>query len=558
MAVIWGSLHSTYPQQPFFIRALEVSLIGLAAGWVLLRWGLLATMLTHYIGNASIVGALFLLSGNGSLQLAAAAVVGLPLVLFLPALGAWLRGGRLPNLPPQPAPPAAHLPVVQPRPLGAAPRTFPWLVLPLLGGVGLLAALAPSQPGDRLQLAIGRHQAIAQATHVLEQLSAPTTWPIVLADVRTISAGADATYLLRTVGPTATTQFFATVRPPAVWQVRFARPLQQDEVSIQLGPSGELAGFLRQVEEAATGASPTLTEAQQIAFRWLANLSGRDDWTLVSAGQTRRDQRVDSSFLWERPDWRAGEATLRAQVLLYGNELGAYLPFVKLPEAFLRDLQRETTLESTLRTARDLLPMGTLLALALLFLRAFRRGETDLRVGWLLGLLAGGSTLLTMLFTLPKQLSGYVNTLDLTSYTLWLLSGRVREALLLGAATFALGALAPALLRRAGHPLTPPCPREVAGGLAGALALFLAPLAAWTLRNWLAPATLRAPSGLPPFDGTPAVPGSAGERIRGRCHRWDGRCRGAAAPHHLALAARAGRASGSGRALERCDRQWPS
>ncbi|MCS7002768.1 MAG: CPBP family glutamic-type intramembrane protease, partial [Dehalococcoidia bacterium] len=97
VAAVWGSLHSTYPQQPFFIRALELTITGVLAGFVFLRWGIVAVTLTHYIGNASVAGALFLLSGNLGLQVAAVVVILLPTLLLLPALVSWLRGRPLPE-----------------------------------------------------------------------------------------------------------------------------------------------------------------------------------------------------------------------------------------------------------------------------------------------------------------------------------------------------------------------------------------------------------------------------------------------------------------------------
>ncbi|GIW05430.1 MAG: hypothetical protein KatS3mg060_0235 [Dehalococcoidia bacterium] len=507
VALVWGSLHSTYPQLPFYVRALEVAVIGVLAGLVLLRWGLAATLLTHYVGNTSIVGALFLLSGNLMLQLAAVVVIALPLLLLLPAAIALVRGAALPDLPPQPRIEASP-PPPPPSARGApAPRWPWWVLLPALSALAGLAALAPPRPGDGLRLAATREEAIAAAGQVLRQIGAPLDYPLVFSEVLDRTGGAEATFLLRTLGPAETTQVYETLLPPAVWTVRFVRPLQKDEVAVQLGPSGTLAGVVRQVDDAAAGASPTAAEARPIAERWLHELSGRSDWVLVTASQVRRENRTDSAFIWERPGWTAGPtdapASLRVQIVLYGNELGAYQPFLKLPEAFVRELRRDSGVEGAVRTLRDLALLGGVAALAIIAIRAVRRGDVDLVFGGRLALAAGVALAVSLAASIPDLLATYLTTLDVPSFVVWLVSGRLRDALFLLAAVGGIGSLAPGLLRRAGGQLAPPTGREVGLGVLGAVGIATASLAGWAVQAWLAPATLRAPGGLPPFDAMP-------------------------------------------------------
>lgn len=81
-ALVWGSLHANWPQQPFYVRSIEVAGAGIISGLLLVRFGILATLVNHYVSNAAIVAALFLLSGNAYLQVSGVVAVALPAVVY--------------------------------------------------------------------------------------------------------------------------------------------------------------------------------------------------------------------------------------------------------------------------------------------------------------------------------------------------------------------------------------------------------------------------------------------------------------------------------------------
>src|SRR5439155_22418750 len=91
---IWGFGHAGYPQQPFYIRGVEVGIGGVALGIIMLRWGILPTLVWHYSVDAMYSAMLLVRSPNPYLKFSGAVSAGFVLlpVLAAPAL-CWSRGG---------------------------------------------------------------------------------------------------------------------------------------------------------------------------------------------------------------------------------------------------------------------------------------------------------------------------------------------------------------------------------------------------------------------------------------------------------------------------------
>ena len=93
-AFAWGFLHSNYPQEPAYIRGLEVGLIGIVAGLVMLRWGIWATLTWHYTVDAFLISTSLLRSEGIYLRVSGAIVGGAALIpLGIAAISYLSRGG---------------------------------------------------------------------------------------------------------------------------------------------------------------------------------------------------------------------------------------------------------------------------------------------------------------------------------------------------------------------------------------------------------------------------------------------------------------------------------
>ncbi len=92
-AFIWGFGHATYPNQPFWIRGVEVGVAGVIVGVIFLRFGILATLIWHYTVDAFYTAFLLLDSGNLYFVLTAAVGAGLVAIPLILTLAAYLRTG---------------------------------------------------------------------------------------------------------------------------------------------------------------------------------------------------------------------------------------------------------------------------------------------------------------------------------------------------------------------------------------------------------------------------------------------------------------------------------
>ena len=77
---IWGFGHAGYPQQPFYIRGVEVGIGGVALGIIMLRFGILPTLVWHYSVDAMYSAMLLIRSESLYYKLSGVAAAGIMLL----------------------------------------------------------------------------------------------------------------------------------------------------------------------------------------------------------------------------------------------------------------------------------------------------------------------------------------------------------------------------------------------------------------------------------------------------------------------------------------------
>ena len=464
-AFAWGFLHSNYPQEPAYIRGVEVGLVGIVAGLVMLRWGIWATLVWHYTVDASLISTSLLRSHGAYLRVSGAIVGGAALIPLAIAGISYLSRGRfeadaaLLNS-------ARPLPVLQvdatsratqeaaaEMPSGytaMSPRTLAVLVACGVLGVALLAGVKREAIGDFVRFQIRASEATARADQVLRDNKLdPATYQHTTTITYTFD-GYTNEYLRRTIGIAAANRVYRDQVPSAFWTVRYFRDSQNEEYLAVLQPNGSLHSLHHTLDEKAPGANLTKEEALARAEAYLRDQKKLDlsPWNLVETNTDKRPARTDHTFTWEQKtalDAAAGSsgAHVRMQVQVQGDEVSGYRVFIKIPEIW-RDAESRVTAAQIMQTFGKVLLVGVaLITVLVVSLRGLKHPEIAQvpwrRLGkWSAWVLL--AAIVSFADRAPQLLSTYTTTWPLkTFYAILFMSLLFITALYLAAAFLLLG-----------------------------------------------------------------------------------------------------------------------
>jgi hypothetical protein len=401
-ALVWGFLHSAYPQQPGYVRGIEVGLIGMVAGWVMLRWGIWATLVWHYTVDALLIGLFLLRSGSLYFKLSGGVVVALAVFPLAAAAGlfavhrrfaanAKLLNQALPLVPRE-----KDVAEAEARP-AVRPTGYQGLSLPMrkglaLAGVASVLFLAltprPESIGNFVRFSITANEAGARADAVLaaRQVDARTYRRVV--SVVNNFHGDTAEFLRRELGVAGANELYSTRVPAALWLARYFRDSEKEEYHVALLPDGSFHALHHPLAERAEGANLTKEEAQARAEAWLRGEKKIDlaQWHVVEATSDKRPGRTDHKMVWEEIQainslsgpGKDRAAHVRMEMKVQGEEVSGYRRFVKLPEEW----ERKHTEDTLARTAYAVSRVGALAAVVVWMLVIFFRNLRNTPVPW--------------------------------------------------------------------------------------------------------------------------------------------------------------------------------
>ncbi|MFI5120150.1 MAG: CPBP family intramembrane glutamic endopeptidase [Thermoanaerobaculia bacterium] len=437
-ALIWGFAHSTYPNQPFYIRGVEVGLAGILIGAVMLKADLFPLLVWHFTVDAVYTALLLLRSSNPYFVVSGAAA---SLVLLLPLAASLLlyfrRGGFTPEddltnaaTGSAPAPPRVEEVVpsacAPPRTLSPA-RALGALALALAAFAAARWILLRPGPWDDVRVTVDRNAARAAADAFLKAAGDDPTGYLTVAMTATAlpavedsaetgagllpygESGQAERWLLERGGMPLLTKWATTVFPGPVWNVRYMRALDEHGATVAVDArTGRVVGFHRSFPEAEPGASPDESVARVQAASVFATF-GLDPraWDVVSSKSETRKARKDTHVVFESRLERSGEATRRAVTGLAGDVPSLFATALKLPEEWVRAREKSTA-ATWVAISWKVVAWGTLLGLLVVeFVRLARKGVIPWRRSLRLGAVLAMPLVLARFVSLPLALARY-------------------------------------------------------------------------------------------------------------------------------------------------------
>ena len=366
-AFLWSFLHSNYPQEPAYIRGIEIGLVGIVAGIVMLRWGIVATLIWHYTVDASLVGLLLMRSNSLYFKVSGAVVAAAALApLAFACLSYLTRGGfetdeellnrsePVPEFDFKAEPAVETVEAKSTRYEALAPAMIAFLIICGLTGAAFVWRLKPQTIGDYLKLSVNARSARARADAILRQHHVdPNSYghATVLADIANPITNE---YLRRRIGISGINDIYANQVPAALWRVRYFRDGQPEEYAVILRPDGALHSIHHTLAEETPGPSLTKEEARARAEKFLAEEKKIDlkAWSLVESSSDKKPHRIDHSLTWQQnapldagsaaASDKADHAFARIDIQVLGDEVANYRTYIKIPDEWVRK-QKELT-----------------------------------------------------------------------------------------------------------------------------------------------------------------------------------------------------------------------
>jgi hypothetical protein len=390
-AVVFGSGHAPYPNQPFFARPVELILPSIGFGLLYLYFGLVPGIILHFTFDTTWFALPLFVAHPPGIWIQRAMVVGMVLVPLWVVLWRRAQAGRWTRIEAADRNAAWTPPVVLPRPATPAepvvvrgittPVERVWLAL---GAAGLAACvLAAAVHGPAARLPVSRSQALEVARRALDRRGAALgpTWRVL--SMPDDGRGGPQEFVSETAGEARRRALIGVFLGAPRWNVRVATfegdvAQRAEEWRVFVTADGEARPIVHELPEARPGAALDEASARGLARQAIADElhldASRGDVKEISATPNKLQARTDWTFIFldtTVPPLPQGEPRIR--VVLSGAEPTSVGRFIFVPEDWERRASAVDTRNLIIQVAISLLPSGAMITLAVLAVVAWSR-----------------------------------------------------------------------------------------------------------------------------------------------------------------------------------------
>ena len=426
-AVVWGFMHSTYPQQPCYARGIELSASGMLYGWIFNRYGLIPCFVSHYLYDAY-CGVTPLLSSARVAWTASFAI--LPFAGF--AAYGWWQAKKAGKFSDETEIANESIPIAKKNVDTQSPEERPtfdyvplskkWrlgLIIAALIGAGFNCFLKPQAFIEKPTLNIGRHEAVVAARHSLELRGISHKGMTEVVTMSNSSGYSNSLqYIYEKVGFKKTAQYVKDLYLGYIWSVRFFRPLQSQEYRVTIcGDTGKEYGYTTTKEEDAAGARISKDEARKLSEKYLQEHHPEYcPFEFDSDAETKRKNRTDHAVTFKVPRYKVAEADFKATVWVVGNEVSSFMGNWSIPAKWTFEYSKTTTKDEILIAVNSVLGLITSAAAIWWGVGVLRSGAIRWRQAIVCAIPLGLFPILKIINQAPQFYMYYGNTTPMSNF----------------------------------------------------------------------------------------------------------------------------------------------
>ncbi len=396
-AVIFGSGHAPYPNQPAYARPVELIIPSIGFGLLYLYFGLLPGIILHFTFDVTWFALPVFFAHAPGVRFQQLMIVAWTLVPLWVVFWRRSRAGRWTELAPSAynaawtPPPAeeADVPEVVPQGALTARVRKAWMVA---GGLSIVAVVATIALGGRensyggLQVSRASAEAVARTTLDARGVSLPPKWRVMATP--DAGGGGAQQFVYDTAGRARWRDLLGRYLATPRWRVRvatFTGDISEtaEEWYVYVNGRGGVQNVQHVLPEARAGASLDEASARERALAAVQDRYGLEPSQVkeVSARPEKQRARTDWTFTLADttiPPLPQGEP--RIDVKLAGDEIASTGRYVFIPETWQRDERAASTRNLVIQVSGSLLFGGLLVAAAISGMLGWSRHQSALRL----------------------------------------------------------------------------------------------------------------------------------------------------------------------------------